>query len=60
MNEKNDRKLERLLWDIFFKPSSFGKKDVDLLMQTWNVLEDSRPEDILDARARFVRTFRVG
>lgn len=63
MNEKKDKKLEHLLWDIFFKPGSFGEKDVDLLMQAWSRCtsgEDSWPEDVLEARARFVRTFGVG
>lgn len=59
MDKEKDEKLERLLWDIFFKPGPFGEYDMDLLMQAWNVLEDSKPEDVLEVRARFIRTFSL-
>ena len=46
----DEEKLDKMIWEI----------DLEVLMQAWNVLEGSRPEDVLEARARFIRTFGVG
>ena len=43
----NEEKLAKIIWAI----------DLEALMQAWNLLEDSQPEDVLAARDRFIRTF---
>ena len=45
----DEEKLDHIIREI----------DLEALMQAWNVLEDSQPEDVLEARARFVRTFSL-